>query len=387
MTHAGVLKVNEFFNNKLSKQTDNIKVSITYIGNFGNQSLFQALRKIVKRAGYTDVKGQIDTLYCIVEGLKNADINDAVIAGALSGTSKSYLPAKEIVEVFKNMLAIGKITFDDRIRRDNMIALYLTANNFCMKTGFYTVAQHKIFFRKFIEPLMSTGLYISKQLEFKIDSADLYRQVYENSKSVITNMNSRGMSLFAIACHFWLCHRKFIPTPFLNHWSRLNFMQALESTPIFESEAGDDIKIGLQQSKVVWTVLSELSLMTGKVTNFDDKRKALNVIINKVLSSEGEYYIREYLKQIKLVASQNPIQIGPLPLEGKNGREAMKAIDKELQNQLKLRTTPIPAKEEIIESIKYQFMISRVLDVDFSSKRKDHIVFDKATRKRIFDIL
>ena len=149
MTHEGILKVNEFFNNKLAKATNDIKVSITYIGNFGNQGLFQNLRKVVKRAGYTDVKGQIDTLFCLVDGLKTGDINEAVITAALSGNSKYYLPTKDVIECFKQMLSRGKITFDDRIRRDNAIALYLTSHNFCMKTNFYTLSQHKEFFKVF----------------------------------------------------------------------------------------------------------------------------------------------------------------------------------------------------------------------------------------------
>jgi hypothetical protein len=123
--------------------------------------------------------------------------------------------------------------------------------------------------------------------------------------------------------------------------------------------------------------------MTGRISNVDERRKALNVIINKVLNSEGEEYIKEYLKQVKLVGSQNPIASEKLPA----GRDALRLIEKALQLELKNRSTKIPSKEEIIDSIKYQFMISRILDVDFSTKRKDHIVFDKATRKRVFDIL
>lgn len=382
MTHEGILKVNEFFNNKLAKATDNIRISITYIGNFGNQSLFQNLRKIVKRAGYTDVKGQIDTLYCIVDGLKNGEINDAIVTAALSGNSKTYLPAKDVIGVFKNMLSRGKLTFDDRVRRDNAIALYLTSSNFCMRTNFYTLAQHREFYKTFINPLISLGLFICKEVEYKIDSADLYHQVYNNAKSVITNMNSRGMSLFAIACYFWAINRSFTPKPFMHHWSSLNFMQALISTPIFKAEANDVLKTALVD-KPYWTVLSELSAMTGRISNVDERRKALNVIINKVLNSEGEEYIKEYLKQVKLVGSQNPIASEKLPA----GRDALRLIEKALQLELKNRSTKIPSKEEIIDSIKYQFMISRILDVDFSTKRKDHIVFDKATRKRVFDIL
>ena len=106
-------------------------------------------------------------------------------------------------------------------------------------------------------------------------------------------------------------------------------------------------------------------------------------IINKVLNSEGEEYIREYLKYLKLVGSRNPLSSGVIVAD----KNVLKLVEQNLQKQLRERSTQIPTKEEILKAIKYQFMISRVLDIDFSSKRKDHIVFDKANRKRVFDIL
>lgn len=382
MTHEGILKVNEFFNNKLAKATDNIRISITYIGNFGNQNLFQNLRKVIRRIGYEDVKGQIDTLYCLVDSIKRDDISDAIVTAALSGSSKSYLPVKDTIEAFKDTMSQFKITFDDRLRRDNGIALYLTSTHFCIKTNFYTVSQHRDLYKKFIKLLISIGLFIPKEVEYKIDSADLYHQVYNNAKSVISNMNSRGMSIFAIACYFWLVNKKFTPKPFMNEWSGVNFIQALITTPLYKNEADERVKTALK-NKPYWTVLSETSLLTGKIANIDERRKALNTIINKVLNSQGEEYIKHFLKQLKLVGSQNPIASQTISIQ----KDPFRTIEKSLQEELKSKSTKIPSKEEILLAIKYQFMISRVLDIDFSSKRKDHIVFDKATKKRVFDIL
>lgn len=383
MTHEGILKVNEFFNNKLAKSTENIRISITYTGNFGNTSLFQNLRKILKALQYENVKGQIDTVYCIVDAIKTGELEDADITANISATSKTYWSTKEVIAVFRKLLSVGKISFDDRIRRDALVALFLDANGFNIKTSSLSLKYQKELHKNFIEPLIKSGLFICKGVYFKTEANDLYQQVYENAKSVMTNMNSRGISHFAIASYFWMNNRDSIATPFLSHWSSHNFIQALMTTNLYNSTASKEVKDGLSRDRAYWTVLSDSSLMTGKVSNFDPRRKELNQLINNALNSEGEDYLKRLLKKIKLVASSNPIANEPVVYN----RDIIRNIEKLIQNQLKDRTTKIPSKEIIIESIKYQFMISKILDIDFSSKRKDHLVLDKGSKQRVFDIL
>lgn len=383
MTHPGILKINEFFNNKLFKNIEDIKVSITYKANFLNLPLFQSLRKIVKRAGYIDVNGQIDTLYCIVDGIKSENINSAVISAALSGNEKSYLPANWICTAFYELLKKGKISFDDRIRRDILMCIYLDSTHVNFKTAFLKLDQQKKIYDDFMSILVKEKLIQLKFIEYKIESADLYQKVYDNSKQVISNMNSRGMSLFAIACYFWYKNKHLISTPFMKNWQSLNFINGLVSTILYEKEATEEIKDAIAQHSVFWTIFSELSLLTGRVQNIDKNRKKLNEIINKVLEAEGEDYIKRYLKRLKLVQSSTPLIQNMVPSKPDN---IFKDIDKNIREILKEKTTPIPSKEEIINTIKYQFIISKIASIDFSSKRKDHLILDKTTRQRIFEV-
>lgn len=387
MTHPSVLKINEFFNSKLSKEVSNIKVSVTYKGNFTNQYLFQTLRKIVKQAGYTDVKGQLDTIFCIVDGIRSKQLTQETIAKALTGTEKTYQDASWICTAFYELLKLGKVSFDDRVRRDILMCIYLDKVHVNFKTNFLKLDQQKKIFTDVIEVLINRGLIQVANIEYKIDSVDLYQQVYNNAKSVITNMNSRGMSLFAIACYFWLRNRSFISKPFMYSWSNLNFMRGIISTLIFEQTASENIKekIAKVNHFTFWTVLSEISLLTGKVENFDKNRKELNQIINKVLNAEGEQYIKDYLRKLKYVQSTTPIS-GVINNPKGFFKSFYKELEQTLKNELNDKTTKVPSKEEIVEAIKYQFMISRIIGVDFSSKRKDHLVLDKDTKQRVFEV-
>lgn len=111
----------------------------------------------------------------------------------------------------------------------------------------------------------------------------------------------------------------------------------------------------------------------------------MNKLINQILNSEGEKYIKEYLKNLKLVQTGNDFA-EHLDVEITNPQGIFKNIENILKNRLMGSTTTIPSKEIIIETIKYQFMLSRVTDIDFSSKRKDHLILDKGTRQRIFEV-
>ena len=191
--------------------------------------------------------------------------------------------------IFKDLISFGKISFDDRIRRDIFMCIYLDKEYVNFKTNFLKLEQHKEVFNKFISVLVNKGLLILHKALYKVDSADLFQQVYDNAKSVITNMNSRGMSTFAIASYFWIMNKTFIPKPFLYNWSNLNFMQAVISTIAYEQSASEEVKNRIKEIEnrfVFWTVLSEISLLTGKVENFNKNRKELNHIINMVLNYE-----------------------------------------------------------------------------------------------------
>lgn len=386
MTHEGIIKVNEFFNNKLFKNSTNVKTQLTYTGNFGNQAMFITIRRVVKALGYEDVKGQIDSLYCLIDAIKNKELTVDNCGLYMSADSKSYMPVKDLVSAITKTLNKGKISFDDRVRRDILVSIYLDSTHVNIKTSFLSLDKHKELYKELLQILISTGLFICKDVVVKIDSADFYLAIYENAKTVMKNMSSRGISMFAIACHFWMNNRDFISTPFLKNWSGFNFIQALLSTSAFTTGADEELKQVLPREKVYWTVFSELSLMTGRISNVHPKRKVLNQIINRALDAEGEVYIKDYLRRLKLVGNQNPIASIIISGVG-NRRDVVKQVEKRIQEELRQHTTRIPEKELIVESIKYQFMISKILDVDFSSKRKDHLILDKGTRQRVFDIL
>ena len=165
----------------------------------------------------------------------------------------------------------------------------------------------------------------------------------------------------------------------------MDFINALKKTSLFDMQVSENIKNKLDVPRTYWTVLSEISLMTGNVANINPERKEMNKLINQILNSEGEKYIKEYLKSLKLVQSSNEI-IDEFSGEITNANGLFKHIETIIRNSLTDRTTTIPSKEIIIEAIKYQFMISRITNVDFSSKRKDHLILDKGTRQRIFEI-
>ena len=173
--------------------------------------------------------------------------------------------------------------------------------------------------------------------------------------------------------------------PFLLSWTNLDFINALKKTSLFDIQANEDIKKKLDIPRTYWTVLSETSLMTGNVANINPERKEMNKLINQILNNEGEKYIKEYLKSLKLIQSSNEI-IEEFDGEITNANGLFKHIENSIKRNLIDKTTTIPSKELIIEAIKYQFMISRVTDIDFSSKRKDHLILDKGTRQRIFEI-
>lgn len=356
---------------------------MTYFGNFGNSGIFSNLKRIVQAAGYEDVKGPIDTLYCLVDAIKTGSTNSDKAGLAMSAGNKDYLATKDIIKAFEKVISESKLSFDDRIRRDIKVSLYLDSTYFNIKTTFMNLDQHRGFYKAFIQVLIDKGLFICKGIETKIDPKDFYLQIYENSKAVITNMNKRGMSIFAIACYFYHQNKDFIATPFMRSWASLNFIHALISTRLFEQEASDYLKGVLTKNRVYWTVFSELSLMTGKCSNIDSRRKELNQIIAKVLDAEGEEYIKNFLKRVKLTSNQNPISLGRISVS----RDFLRAVEHQVRDQLRAKTTKIPSKETIIESIKYQFLMSKVIDVDFSSKRKDHVILNKVSRQRIFDIL
>ena len=384
MTHPGILKINEFFNNKLSKNTDHIKIYLSYKANFANKPLFDIIRKILIEVGYKDISGQIDTLFCLIDSLQHNYLTDDKIK-EITKNSKLRSSVESIIRAFKELIKLGKISFDSRVRRDIMMCIYLDSTNVNFKTTLLKINQQKILYEKFLNVLIKNQMIILRDVELKIDTADLYQQIYENAKSVITNMNSRGMSTFAIACYFWMNNRDYTPTPFLKNWSNTDFINAIKKTNLFDIQASDTIKNKLSTPRIYWSVLSETSLMTGNVANINPDRKEMNKLINQILNSEGEKYIKEYLKSLKLIQSSNEIT-DHVYADDSNPSGLFKNIELVIKNSLRERTTTIPSKEIIIEAIKYQFMISRVTDIDFSSKRKDHLILDKSTRQRIFEL-
>lgn len=379
MTHPGILKINELFNSKLSKEISNIRSSVDYQANFGNAKLFKAIKEELTKVGYNDISGQLDTLFCIIDSIKSRFIQVQDIQNP---------EVRTIFSAFRKLISFGKISFDDRVRRDLLMCIYLDKEHVNFKTNFLKLEHHKEIFNEFISILANKGLIIIDKILYKIDSADLFQQVYNNAKSVITNMNSRGMSTFAIACYFWIKNRDFLPKPFLQNWSNLNFMKAVISTIAFETSANEEIKEKILEADkrfTFWTVLSEQSLMTGKVENVDKNRKELNQIINQVLNAEGEEFIREYLRKVKLIQASTAIA-GEINNPKKWLSNFYKELEQAIRNELREKTTEVPTKELIIEAIKYQFMISRIIGIDFSSKRKDHLVLDKNTKQRVFEL-
>ena len=180
MTHPGILKLNEFFNNKLSKNTENIRIALNYKANFANKSLFDLLRKILYEVGYKDINGQIDTIFCLVDALQHNYLTEDKIRENIKN-NKLKSSAEAVINAFKELIKLGKISFDSRIRRDILMCIYLDSNNVNFKTSSLKTNQQKIIYEKFINILIKTQLILLRGGTIKIDTADLYQQIYENA--------------------------------------------------------------------------------------------------------------------------------------------------------------------------------------------------------------
>ena len=374
MTHATILKINELFNSKLTKNIADIKIALDYRLNFIDANLFNEIRTVLAKAGYTDIQGQLDTLFCIVDSIKHNIVK-------IENINNSKV--REVFNCFKKLLSLGIISFDSRIRRNILVCIYLSDQRVHIKTNFIKLEQQRELYNAVLNTLFKLILIV-RSIEIKIDPVDLFSRVYDNSKQVITNMNSRGISIFAIACHFWMNNQSLIPKPFMHSWSNKDFIKTIMSYPEYES-LSDEMKQKLVNITNFWSVLSDSSLMTGKIQNVDKNRKEFNQLINQILNSVGEKYIKDYLKYIKLVSVSTPIttEINNPKLFFNN---FIKEIEKTIKQKIEENTVKVPTKELIVEAIHYQFMISRVFGVDFSQQRKDHLILDKDTRRRVFEL-
>ena len=145
MTHPGILKLNEFFNNKLAKNIDNIKIALVYKANFANKPLFDIIRKILFEVGYKDINGQIDTLFCLLDSIQHNYINsDKIKENIKNNKLKSSVEA--VINAFRELIKLGKISFDSRIRRDIMLCIYLDSSNINFKTSFLKLSTIKQYF-------------------------------------------------------------------------------------------------------------------------------------------------------------------------------------------------------------------------------------------------
>ena len=58
-----------------------------------------------------------------------------------------------------------------------------------------------------------------------------------------------------------------------------------------------------------------------------------------------------------------------------------------LKDNLSKLYIKVPTNEDLVSAIKRVVLLTRIKDIDFSSKRKDHLILDKESRERIFSTL
>lgn len=383
-THQGILKMNEFFNLKMSSEIDNIKIVTIYQGNFGNKEAFKGIELTLKSLGYTS-NSNLETLINLYEAIRSGRLDDKTLSKVIGGSNylTSWNSIKTVYNVFYKIIDSGnKISFSDRTRYNELFCIYLDGRVVIKTNKFKNDINNQIY-REVIQQLINSGIFMIKTIDLKVDQSDLYQVIYENDKKTISNLNSRGYSLFSIASYFYEKNQSLTPFPFLNSWGNLNFFKALMSSRLFERNVPDEIKNKIPDKITFWSVLSEQSLLTNKVLNIDPRRKIVNQVINEALNSEAEEYLKELLYKIKLIQSKKSEETYRLNTTNNPYKEIVKI----LKSLLEKGNTKLPSKEQIVSAMRLQFILAKIKDYDFSSKRKDHLILDKDTRKRVFDIL
>ena len=373
-THSGILKLNEFLNLKMTKDIDNIRSTYLYKSIFINSKLFNQLREFLVKNKLSKPDSNLNMIASFYYTIKSNKVD------------YNMIKTPELLSLYKILYKIinsnNKISFSSRVRYGELFAIY-SEQELIIKTNKLTINQFINFQKEIIKPLIDNKILSIIDLQVKIESSDLYKKIFENTKKTISHLNSRKYSSFAIASWLYYCNSKIISKPFLYNWSNYNFFKALITTKLFINEVPQDIKDQIPKDIDFWSILSESSLLTGKVTNIDSRRRLINTIINGALNSEGEYYISQFLNHIKLVQSNNPIT----PFKVINYDEAYKESTNYIKNLIKSLSPGLGSKEDLIQAIKFQFFKSKILGYDFSSKRKDHLILNNSTKKRLFDIL
>lgn len=373
-THPGILAFNEFLNLRMSSDTDNIRAIYYFNSRFASKELFNAMKKVITKLGYK-VDTNLGTLQAFYMAIRDNQIDKASVSFNNN--------LKLLYEALSKVLGTGhKISFSDRTRYGELFCIY-TTDKVEIKTNTIDSKSASNLYNQVIKLFVSSGLIHQPVIQVKPYAADVYNIIFNNLKKTIDTSNKRGYSPFAIACYIQEKNKSYFPKPFMHHWSNLNFFKALMSSELFERNVSAELKSQTPSNIDYWTVLSEQSLLTGKVMNIDSRRKAINLIINEALDSEGNAFIKQVLYNVKLAQSSGPEETFDIGTTNNLYKDTNK-IFKELINK---NLTPIPSKEDLLYAIQIQFRNARIKDYDFSLKRKDHLILNKLTRKRIFDIL
>lgn len=369
-THRSILRLYEFLNRKMNTDTETILAQNIYECNFSNDKLFKKLHRITKIEGSNYMA--IATFYDLIRTGQYTE----------DQAKKAGTDVYQVFKAFNNVYISGnKISFSDRMRHNELFCMYLDGKVIIKTNRMKLNSCGKVFLNA-ISLLIAAGLIVVNKCYLKIDITSFYQKLYENHKKVIENLSKRGIKPFSIACYLYKNHRDIIKKPFMYNWSGLNFFRAIRSSKAFEDQIPEDLKKQIPDTNY-WTVLSISSLMTGKIKNIDKRRKAVNQLINSALDSEGVYFLKDYLTVLKLVKN-NTIERS---IEINNIKNVAKENELKIKELLANKNSQIPTNEQVEEAIKFQFMISRILDVDFSSNRKDHLVLFKENKQRLFDIL
>ncbi len=384
MTHEALLKINELFDNKIISYYRNIKVSLILLAKLEDNEVYKAINFLLKKLGieYTNRYSSLEEFYKTIKYSK-IHLKDNISNIIKDSKYDKQLPLLlKIIDIFSKIKE-DKLSFSGRRRYGEAISIEeFSPNKIEIKTGEYTIEEIYKFYLNLFKPLIEAKLINVDTSSIKISRIQIAKYIYNNIKNITSNLNSKKVSSFAIACYLYLNNKTTYHYNPLYKWDNINFFKGILHSKIWEENATEDMKNIIQNHKDYWTVVSEISFLTSKSTNVNKTRRIANDIINECMNKAGYSYLEDIAYRLRLGEIDTPSQ---------NLEISLNKMNQSLANTLKDNLTKlyikVPTNEELIDSIKRVVLLARIKDIDFSSKRKDHLILDKDSRERIFSIL
>ena len=384
MTHEALLKINELFDNKIINYYRNIKVSLVLIAKLEDNDLYKAIKHTLKKLDI-ETSNRYSLLEEFYKAIKYSKINlkDNIENIIKESKYANQLPLLlKIINVFSKIKE-DKISFSGRRRYGEAISFEeYSPNKVEIKTNEYTIDEIYKFYINLFKPLIESRLISVDSSNIKVSRLEISKYIYNNIKNITSNLNSKGISHFAIACYLYLNNKTTYHYNPIVKWDNRNFFKKIIQTKTWEEESTDEMKELVKNHKEYWTVVSDISFLTGKSNNVNKTRRIANDIINKCVNEAGYSYMEEIAYRLRLGEIDIPPQHIEVSLNKMN-----QSLANSLKDNLSKLYIKVPTNEDLVSAIKRVVLLTRIKDIDFSSKRKDHLILDKESRERIFSTL